>query len=400
MADYATTMRVYVELMIRPDNPNVNEIPHDKRIALALPKIFDFYFPIFDENYRTTLENNIIRKFYLREIGSEVVGLFKFNLETWLNINMPYYNKLYRAINTDFNLLNNVDYVDKYSRSNDSKKTTNGKVNNVGDKTKHNTDDSIANDTAHVIDNGNTNGIIKSHTDTFNNQDKTNAENKKSDLETVVNSDGSTTNNVDENTTENIVIDDTKTTDTSSNGREASKNNQQSMPQNRLEAEDKYTTEINVKNSNNESESNEKVVDHGTNEKTSNHGLSSDGTTHNKSDTTTTSTEKTNDRENITANSDTNINSTSNETTNNVSDSKGSSTVNNVKTEREDSVSNLTNNEQQKFNNLESYAFHRVGKNGGENYGKIIKDYMDAMINVDNLILAQMSHDLFMGVIV
>ena len=38
----------------------------DKRIAKALPFIFDFDYPIFDENYRLTLETRFIQHFYFR----------------------------------------------------------------------------------------------------------------------------------------------------------------------------------------------------------------------------------------------------------------------------------------------------------------------------------------------
>lgn len=66
-------------------------------IANSLEKIFDFDFPIFDENYRKVLETKIIRHFYTREIGFETVGLWKLKLNTKLNEIMPYYNKLYNS---------------------------------------------------------------------------------------------------------------------------------------------------------------------------------------------------------------------------------------------------------------------------------------------------------------
>lgn len=58
-------------------------------------KLFDFPYPIFDENYRAVLEGKIIRRYYFREIGFETVGLFKYYLETRLNEIMPYYNEQY-----------------------------------------------------------------------------------------------------------------------------------------------------------------------------------------------------------------------------------------------------------------------------------------------------------------
>lgn len=79
-------------------------------ISAAAPKIFNFNFPIFDEAYRTGLEEKIIRHFYTREIGSETYGLWKLRLEAKMNEIMPYYNELYKTTVLDFNPLYDVDY--------------------------------------------------------------------------------------------------------------------------------------------------------------------------------------------------------------------------------------------------------------------------------------------------
>lgn len=72
-------------------------------IENARPLMFDFDYPIFDEDYRNVFETHFIRNFYIRQVGFESYGLFKFQLETWLNINMPYFNSLFKseAINYD-----------------------------------------------------------------------------------------------------------------------------------------------------------------------------------------------------------------------------------------------------------------------------------------------------------
>ena len=59
--------------------------------------IFDFKYPIFDEKYRGVLEQNILNSYYFREIGFETPGQFKHFLKTWMQINMPYYNRLYET---------------------------------------------------------------------------------------------------------------------------------------------------------------------------------------------------------------------------------------------------------------------------------------------------------------
>lgn len=79
-------------------------------IAKAIPKIFDFDFPIFDESYRNVLETKILKHYYTREIGLETYGLWKLKLDTKLNEIMPFYNQLYKSALLEFNPLYEVDY--------------------------------------------------------------------------------------------------------------------------------------------------------------------------------------------------------------------------------------------------------------------------------------------------
>lgn len=96
MSKYTTELRFicenYAGLSESQGGNKVNEI-----ISKALPKIFDFDYPIFDEKYRTELEKKIIRHYYTREICCETVGRWKLFLEDKLNLIMPYYNQLYKS---------------------------------------------------------------------------------------------------------------------------------------------------------------------------------------------------------------------------------------------------------------------------------------------------------------
>lgn len=96
-------------------------------IKKALPKIFDFDFPIFDEDYRTVIETKIIKHYYTREISEETVGLWKLRLNTKMNEIMPYYNKLYMAWSVDFNPLYDTDITTEHTLDNESTQTTTGK---------------------------------------------------------------------------------------------------------------------------------------------------------------------------------------------------------------------------------------------------------------------------------
>ena len=112
MSKYTTELRFiceqYAGCTESQDNSSVNVV-----ISLALPKLFNFDFPIFDEQYRSTLETKIVRHFYTREIGYETVGRWKMALENKLNEIMPYYNKLYESELLEFNPLYTHDMKTK-----------------------------------------------------------------------------------------------------------------------------------------------------------------------------------------------------------------------------------------------------------------------------------------------
>ena len=82
---------------------------------------FDFNlqeYPIFDENYRETLNNNILYYYYEDEIGVETPELFKIYLNRTLNRIMPYYNNLYQAQIKLLNegVFNNVNLKEQSTR--------------------------------------------------------------------------------------------------------------------------------------------------------------------------------------------------------------------------------------------------------------------------------------------
>ena len=83
---------------------NVPEI-----IESARSHIFDFSYPIFDENYRSILETKIIKHFYTREICAESLGLWKLWVDMKMNEIMPYYNQKYRSTLLEYNPFYDVD---------------------------------------------------------------------------------------------------------------------------------------------------------------------------------------------------------------------------------------------------------------------------------------------------
>ena len=78
--------------------------------------LFNFNYPIFNEEYRPVLEEKITRHFYFREIGFETVGRFLFELETKLNEIMPFYNKMYESTLLEFDPLLNYQVKETYEK--------------------------------------------------------------------------------------------------------------------------------------------------------------------------------------------------------------------------------------------------------------------------------------------
>ncbi|WP_400224517.1 hypothetical protein [Methanobrevibacter smithii] len=107
-------------------------------IKTLIDNNFDFQmtnYPIFDENYRETLNNNILHHYYENEIGFETAPLFRFYLNQKLNEIMPYYNELYKVQKKliDENLLlNNVNLTEQLSSKNTTQTSSTSKSTNNG----------------------------------------------------------------------------------------------------------------------------------------------------------------------------------------------------------------------------------------------------------------------------
>lgn len=134
MAKYTTELRsiceVYAGYSEQQGLSNVDDV-----IAKALPKLFDFDFPIYDESYRNVLETKIVKHYYTREIGAETVGRWKLFLNERLNLIMPYYNQRYKSTLLDFNPLYDVDLTTDHTKDNG------GNSNSTNDRTYNRKDD-------------------------------------------------------------------------------------------------------------------------------------------------------------------------------------------------------------------------------------------------------------------
>lgn len=138
-------------------------------IEKSRKKIFDFDYPIFDENYRSVLETKIIKHYYTREIGAETVGLWKFWLDERMNRIMPYYNQLYKSELLDFNPLYDTDITTDSNRKEKHEENTtdsNVRTDNLASSNTRTDDLKTSNEHEdHDTDSG-TNDSLQAYSDT------------------------------------------------------------------------------------------------------------------------------------------------------------------------------------------------------------------------------------------
>lgn len=153
MANYTTQLRTICEsitgLTEGAGNDNTDSV-----IASARPLIFSFNYPVVTETPKEELETKIIRHYYMREIGCETYGQWKFFLENKMNEIMPYYNELYKSASLEFNPFEDVNYSKQhYGHEDGSSNSTNEfydtskRTEGTTDKTEyHSRDDTSRND--------------------------------------------------------------------------------------------------------------------------------------------------------------------------------------------------------------------------------------------------------------
>ena len=156
MSKYTTEVRFICEKAAGYDE-SVGYDKVEEILEESWQKVFDFSFPIFDEDYRPVLCKKILKHYYTREIGFETVGLWKLKLNTLMNEIMPYYNKLYDSERKEFDPFRDADYFRDHEGSGagsgqDIGRHT-GTVGDVGNKNGTIQDTGNKNGTAHDVGN-------------------------------------------------------------------------------------------------------------------------------------------------------------------------------------------------------------------------------------------------------
>lgn len=99
MSKYTTQLRWIVEQIGQG-----LDVPEGQEYANAVYKYIGLSkYPIFDESYRSHLNDKIIDHYFFREIGQETAAQFAQMMKRTMQEIMPKYNRLYNAIETDMN---------------------------------------------------------------------------------------------------------------------------------------------------------------------------------------------------------------------------------------------------------------------------------------------------------
>ena len=303
-------------------------------IAAAIPSVFDFDFPIFDENYRTVLETKILKHYYTREIGLETVGLWKLKLDTKLNEIMPFYNQLYKSELIEFNPLYDVDLTRDHTL-NRSEQT---------EQTGTETADATKNGTVDTTTSGTKTGTSRENIDVSENQET--EQNSQSDTD-IKNTTGSTS-------------------EETATGTKTHYDKYSDTPQGSLQnvQNDTYLTNARMVNDN-DTQTGKTTVS------------GSDTSTGSTTADTSTTTDKT---------------SETTHTGNTTDETSGTQNTTSADTEKR----NATQTANKELTSLDDYLEHVKGKNGGVSYSAMLNEFRTTFLNIDMQVINELS-DLFMN---
>lgn len=326
----------------------------DEVIGKAIPKVFSFNFPIFDESYREILCRKILKHYYTREICEESVGLWKLRLDTRMNEIMPYYNQLYKSELLEFNPLYDTNLTRTSQRQGEStgsdEYSSNKDItgNSVTDTTNSGTNKSTTNETSEGTANG------------------------SSEATSNVTSNGSITGtNESSGTTTNE-----STTTSNKTNTDTSYDLYSDTPQGALTNVDNEEYLTNARKKTTSGTNTENVGVTGTTTTSENGNTST--TTNDTGKSTTTSTEN----NSTTGKVDTVVNGETSGT--------GKSTTVSTGNDK------FTSNQNRDARTTEDYLETVIGKQGSTSYSKLLNEYRETFLNIDMQVINALS-DLFFG---
>ena len=354
----------------------------------TVDSIFNFDYPIFDEEYRYPLNKKILQHFYTREIGEETVGLWKLRLCQTLNEIMPYYNKLYKSELDEINPYYNID------------------ITKSGNKTKNSDKTSNSNGTENENTNGNSNKSINTNENGSNNERKTGNNQKtktinETDKTTDVNNltkkstDTKTTNTTkgytgtSTNTKDNTDVSKTTTNDINTNTDRYSDTPQGGLNGMLSVEQNMYLT-------------NARIIDKNGNVITNYADVAKQtGKENVKSTETGIGTDKYLSVETNGGTANRTINRTGGDITNdNINENKAQTNTKNKtgtenKTDNYNTYKSKNNSSNENINNAEDYIEHISGYKGNKAYAELIMEWRKSFLNIDRMILKDLEDCFF-----
>ena len=371
MATYTMPLKTLIE----QPTQNRSDLTLKQRLEVGRVNLFkDMDYPIFNEHYRSEFESKFIRYFYNKEIGFETESLFKFELETWLQINMPYYNQLFESELLEYDPLTNIAMQFDQDLKQDSTMDTT-KDSQEDSTTKSSTQSSFEHDTKR-----------DSQTDTLSNR----TQNTKTDTTTDVTGHSNTDTTQDSNTTSTTDTTSNSDTHTESNTTQDAFNRKidSDTPDNRLNLSSNEGSGV-IEYASNIAETMDKstgdtTTDTNTTDKTNSNTSTIDKTTSN-SQTDTTENTVGNSNQDVTEN--TTSNSVTGETTKQTgwdnSQTDGTGQI----------IGNIVGRDV--GNKLENLYNERYGKDGTITYQQMIQELRATFLRIERQIFREMT-ELFM----
>lgn len=108
-------------------------------------KIFNFDYDFYDPSKKSEFEQKFINHFYFREIGVETVGRFQHYLKCKCDEVLPYYNLLFKTALYEYDVKNNYNLTETFTKTSTNARTATENVNQNG--TANNTETATANKT-------------------------------------------------------------------------------------------------------------------------------------------------------------------------------------------------------------------------------------------------------------
>ena len=382
MSKYTTELRFICEnLCGYTDSQGLSKV--EEIITKSAPLIFDFDYPIFDEDYKIPLEKKILRHYYLREIGFETLGVWKLKLNDKMNEIMPYFNQLYKSELLKFNPLIDVDVktTSNTAGTGNTDFSQTDTKNTTETETKKDTFSSAEHSEFELTKSGTASGDSTSedkNDGTLTNSSSSTNSGSTSNSSTLTNSSSSTNSG--------------STSDSSTSSKTYNDNDDYSdTPQGSVGNLNNltYLTNARHKHGNSEDTTTAKGTSSGelkssSTDTTTAKGNSSGEVKSSSTDTSKITAKNTATSKETTSGNDTSTNDKTFNSTDNVNSSRNGTATGDVS-----SNTNTTN--------TQDYVENIIGKRGAQTYSAMLNEFRKTFLNIDAMILDELS-ELFMTI--